>query len=89
MSEGDAFKFLDKTSTTFQRDLIKALLKSKFSNPKTKISEDVIDIITELAKVMALEAAGRSAHIALMEKKKIVALEHVELILPQLMLDFS
>ncbi|XP_066262616.1 centromere protein X-like [Euwallacea similis] len=77
-----------KISTTFRHDVIKELLRSKFTNPKSKISVDAIHIITELARTMVIEAAARACYQAQLEEKTVVTLDNVESILVQMMLDF-
>ncbi|KAL3286084.1 hypothetical protein HHI36_000597 [Cryptolaemus montrouzieri] len=75
-------------STVFQPDVVKEVFKSKFSNPKNRVTEDSLELICEISKALAMEAALRSGKIAIKEKNSVVTLEHVESILPQLMLDF-
>ncbi|XP_076260282.1 centromere protein X-like isoform X2 [Rhynchophorus ferrugineus] len=86
MSEENNFP--SKISTTFKHEVIKELLKSKFSSTKNKISEDAVELVVEIAKLLAIEAAARAANQAKLENKQVINLDHVECILPQ-MLDFA
>ncbi|CAH0551171.1 unnamed protein product [Brassicogethes aeneus] len=72
---------------TFTNDIIKEALKSQFSNPKNKITEETVELICDISKALVTEAALRSAKQASMENKNLVNLEHVESILSQLMMD--
>ncbi|XP_019879470.1 centromere protein X [Aethina tumida] len=74
--------------TSFRHDIVKEALKTKFSNPKTKISDDALEIVCEISKALVLEAAYRSAKQASSENKTVVTVENVEAVLSQLMLDF-
>ncbi|KAG5879001.1 hypothetical protein JTB14_017411 [Gonioctena quinquepunctata] len=74
--------------SSFRHDIMKEVLKSKFINPKNKITDEAIELISEIAKVLVIETAARSAKQAKAENRTNVSLEHVETILPQLMLDF-
>jgi len=80
--------FLKNISTTFRHDIIKELLRSKFTNTKNKISDEAVDLIVEVAKTMVIEASVRACYQAELEDKTVVTLDHVECILAQLMLDF-
>ncbi|XP_018569698.1 centromere protein X-like [Anoplophora glabripennis] len=73
---------------SFGHDIVKEALKSKFMNPKNKISDDAVELISEIAKIIVIEATLRAVDQANSENKKKVSLEHVETILPQIMLDF-
>nr|XP_023018249.1 centromere protein X-like [Leptinotarsa decemlineata] len=77
-----------EVETTFRHDVIKEVLKSKFVNPKNKISDEAVELVSEIAKMLVIETAARSAKQAKAENRSAVTLEHVETILPQLMLDF-
>lgn len=59
-------------------------MKSKFTNPKNKISDNVVELVSEIAKVMVIEATNRAAKQADSENKKKISLEHIEIILPQM-----
>ncbi|KAG9473591.1 hypothetical protein GDO78_004078 [Eleutherodactylus coqui] len=55
---------------------------------KTKVSGPAVLLLAELLKVFVHEAAARAARQALTEDVSVVDIEHVEKILPQLLLDF-
>lgn len=59
-------------------------MKTQFSNPKMKISEEVLSLINEISKAIVVEAAIRASKQASAVGKKKVQLEHVEAILPQM-----
>ena len=63
---------------------MKEIIKSQFSNGKTRISEDAVDVMSKIVKVLTIEAAIRSAKFATAENKTTVTLSHVETILPQI-----
>lgn len=48
------------------------------------MTDDTVELITELAKAMAIEAAARACYQANLEDKTTVTLDHVECTLPQL-----
>ncbi|XP_072395625.1 centromere protein X-like isoform X2 [Diabrotica undecimpunctata] len=79
---------LEDLDLSFRHDIIKEALKTKFQNPKNKITDDAIELISEIAKVLTIEATVRAVKQAKLEYRTKVTLEHVEAILPQLMLDF-
>ncbi|KAJ8925552.1 hypothetical protein NQ315_009392 [Exocentrus adspersus] len=83
MSSNSDDPILSKVFTCFDH-----ALKSKLVNPKNKITDDAVGLISEVAKVLVIEAVGRAAQQANLENKKKINLDHVEIILPQLMLDF-
>ncbi|KAL1513671.1 hypothetical protein ABEB36_003051 [Hypothenemus hampei] len=73
-----------KISTTFRHEVIKELLKSTFSNSKNKISEDAIELMVDIAKLMVVEYSARACQQAQMESKSVVTLDHVESILAEM-----
>ncbi|XP_063905252.1 centromere protein X-like [Zophobas morio] len=84
----DKEAFISKINARFSNDIIKEALKSHFSNPKTKISDDAVDLMTELANFLVVEASLRAAKQASSQNKTLVTLDHIESALPQIMLDF-
>ncbi|XP_044154774.1 centromere protein X [Bufo gargarizans] len=72
----------------FRKDLVSKLLHLHLEEDKTKVSGDAILLLAELLKVFVHEAASRAARQALSEDVPAVDIEHVEKILPQLLLDF-
>ncbi|KAK4885507.1 hypothetical protein RN001_001778 [Aquatica leii] len=77
-----------KISTEFQNDIIKETLRSRLKDTKTKISEEAIELMKELARVIVVESAIRAAKQASIQHNSIVSLHNVETMLLQLMLDF-
>jgi hypothetical protein len=77
-----------KSDTSFKNDVIKEALRSYFINTKTKISDDAVELMTELTKVLVVESSVRAAKQASLQNKNVVTLDHMESVLPQLMLDF-
>ncbi|XP_075703105.1 centromere protein X isoform X2 [Rhinoderma darwinii] len=69
-------------------NLVAKLLNMHLEADKTKVSGDSLLLLAELLKVFVYEAASRAARQALSEDVPIVNIEHVEKILPQLLLDF-
>ncbi|KAG8178415.1 hypothetical protein JTE90_000930 [Oedothorax gibbosus] len=73
---------------------VEKLLKSKFKNSNTKISNDAVKLTSEVLKVFITECAARSAIQAKSEASEEIPLppevdnQHLEKILPQLLLDF-
>lgn len=56
-------------------------MKTQFANSKIKITEEVLSLINEISKAIVVEAALRAAK---QSSKKVVQLDHVEAILPQM-----
>nr|CAI5830877.1 unnamed protein product [Callosobruchus analis] len=79
---------LQKFATTFEHDIIKDVIKSQCTNQKNKITDDAVELVSEIAKALVLEASLRASKVASNEKKVLVTLEDIESILPQLILDF-
>lgn len=61
-------------------------MKPNFANPKNKITDEAVALIAELAKILVIEAAVRSGRQATQENRKTVLLDHVEAIIPQLVI---
>lgn len=74
--------------SNFDVDVIRDVLKNKFSNSKNKITDDSLELINELMKALVIETALRSGKMASKEESPVVDLRHVESILAQIMLDF-
>jgi hypothetical protein len=73
-----------KSDTSFKNDVIKEALRSYFTNTKTKISDDAVELMTELTKVLVVESSVRAAKQASLQNKNVVTLDHMESVLPQL-----
>lgn len=66
------------------QSLIQECLKLTLTNSKTKISNDTVELMNQIARILTIEALMRAARLAKTESKTHVQLDHVELILPQL-----
>lgn len=66
------------------QDVVRELLKSKLANPRNKITEATVEVVTELARIMVIEASARACYQAQTEDKHQVSLDHVEAILAQM-----
>ena len=75
--------------TKFKKETIKQVSKLNFKNEKTKFNNESLLLTTEMLRVYVLEAAHRAAYQAKSEGSESVQLEHLEKILPQLLLDFN
>ncbi|XP_011560344.2 centromere protein X [Plutella xylostella] len=73
---------------SFKQDIIKDLLNSSFQDNKTKLGNDALTLVVEVAKCLVQETCLRASSQALRDSCDKVDLEHVEKCLPQLMLDF-
>lgn len=74
---------------TFNERTIEGLIKRKFNNEKTKLSQDALKLMCEVVKIHALELMHRGAEQAVKEGAQEVSMEHLEKVLPQFLLDFS
>nr|XP_008195980.1 PREDICTED: centromere protein X-like isoform X1 [Tribolium castaneum] len=79
---------ISKVNTAFKNDVIKETLKSTFANPKTKITDDAVDLMTELSKFIVVESCLRAAKQCSSQNRTTVTLNDMESVLPQIMLDF-
>ncbi|GJQ87879.1 hypothetical protein Trydic_g1150 [Trypoxylus dichotomus] len=81
-------RIYSKINSEFRSTLIQECLKLNFTNSKTKISRDAVDLMNKIGKILAIETSLRAVKQAKAEFKTSVQLDHVEMILPQIMLDF-
>ncbi|XP_036446054.1 centromere protein X [Colossoma macropomum] len=72
----------------FKKETISKVLTLFFKDDKTKASNDAASLMTEMLKIFVIEAAQRTMKQAENEDSTGVDLEHVEKVLPQLLLDF-
>uniref|UniRef100_K7G724 Centromere protein X n=1 Tax=Pelodiscus sinensis TaxID=13735 RepID=K7G724_PELSI len=72
----------------FIQETVNKILHLHFRDDKTKISSDALLLMAEMLKVFVREAAARGARQAQAEDLDRVDIEHVEKVLPQLLLDF-
>ncbi|XP_075072892.1 centromere protein X [Mixophyes fleayi] len=78
----------EEETVEFRKGIVSKLLHMHLGEDRTKVSADAILLVAELLKVFVHEAAGRAARQAQSEDVPVVHIEHVEKILPQLLLDF-
>ncbi|CAK1584758.1 unnamed protein product [Parnassius mnemosyne] len=74
--------------STMKQEIIKELLNGSFHDNKTKLGNDALTLVVEVAKCLVTETCLRAASHALRETCDKVDIDHVEKCLPQLMLDF-
>ncbi|KAM3921270.1 centromere protein X [Leptodactylus fuscus] len=78
----------EEESVEFRKDLVSKVLHLHLEEDKTKVGGDALLLLAELLRVFVHEAASRAARQAMSEDLPVVDIEHVEKILPQLLLDF-
>ncbi|XP_068065927.1 centromere protein X isoform X4 [Anomalospiza imberbis] len=71
----------------FRKDTVDRLLRLHFRDGRTRVNADAQLLMAELLKVF-VRAAARAARQAQAEDLKKVDTEHLEKVLPQLLLDF-
>ncbi|XP_066497553.1 centromere protein X [Hoplias malabaricus] len=72
----------------FKKETVSKLLTLYFKDDKTRASHDAVVLMAEMLKIFVVEAARRALKQAENEDSTVVDLEHIEKILPQLLLDF-
>ncbi|KAB5554110.1 hypothetical protein PHYPO_G00046400 [Pangasianodon hypophthalmus] len=72
----------------FKKETVSKLLMLFFKDDKTKVSNDTVSLMAEMLRIFVIEATRRAIKQAENEDCLGVDLEHVEKILPQLLLDF-
>ncbi|XP_065167626.1 centromere protein X-like [Atheta coriaria] len=84
-------KPLNTIEKKIEPQVVKDILTSQFTNSKTKVANEVITMMTELAKLVVTEAATRAVLQAKQDRKAAnnnkVTLDHIEAVLPQFMMD--
>nr|XP_037286666.1 centromere protein X-like [Rhipicephalus microplus] len=75
-------------TATFKAKTIQELMKMNFEDDKIRISADAVKLIAELFRVLTMEAVHRATEQAKVQCDTVVTTEHLEKILPQLVLDF-
>jgi len=74
---------------TFKLETVNKLLQNFFQDKqKTKCTGDALKLMAELLKIFVAEGAARAAQQAKVESSPTVETDHLEKILPQLLLDF-
>ena len=71
-----------------KEETLKLFISKCFKEEKTKISSDAVVVLTKLMDMFIKEAIERATQQAEVESVDEVDIEHLEKILPQLMLDF-
>ncbi|XP_025892665.1 centromere protein X [Nothoprocta perdicaria] len=72
----------------FRKETVERLLRLHFRDGRTRVSGEALLLAAELLNVFVREAAARAARQAQGEELDTVDVEHVEKVLPQLLLDF-
>lgn len=73
---------------SLKQEVIKELLNGSFHDNKTKLGNDALLLVVEVAKCLVTETCLRASSQALLESCDKVDVEHIEKCLPQLLLDF-
>lgn len=71
-----------------KEETVKLFLGQYFKEQKTKLSPEALNLVTKLLELFVQEAADRATEQARKENVTAVDIEHLEKILPQLLLDF-
>ncbi|XP_068674018.1 centromere protein X-like [Montipora foliosa] len=80
---------MEMDDPAFRSETVNKLLHNFFGDKvKTKCSGDALKLMAELLKIFIAEGAARAAQQAKVESSPSVETEHLEKILPQLLLDF-
>ncbi|XP_032064436.1 centromere protein X [Thamnophis elegans] len=72
----------------FKKEIVNKVLQLHFKDDRTRASGDAVLLMAEMLKIFVQEASARAARQAQTEDVMRVEVEHVEKILPQLLLDF-
>ncbi|XP_068269251.1 centromere protein X [Nyctibius grandis] len=72
----------------FGKDTVDRLLRLHFRDGRTRVNGDAQLLVAEMLNVFVREAAARAARQAQAEDLEKVDIEHLEKVLPQLLLDF-
>ncbi|XP_063208303.1 centromere protein X isoform X2 [Chroicocephalus ridibundus] len=72
----------------FRKETVDRLLRLHFRDGRTRVNGDAQLLMAEMLKVFVRETAARAARQAQAEDLEKVDVEHVEKVLPQLLLDF-
>lgn len=75
------------SNKTMLPETAKKILQSQFRGEKTKISDDVVQLVIEIINAGVTESVLRAGKQAKMEGSETIQVEHVEKVLPQLILD--
>ncbi|XP_074778589.1 centromere protein X [Athene noctua] len=78
----------DDRAGGFRKETVDRLLRLHFQDRRTRVNGDAQLLMAEMLNVFVREAAARAARQAQGEDRRTVAVEQVEKVLPQLLLDF-
>ncbi|KAM4692390.1 centromere protein X [Rhinophrynus dorsalis] len=78
----------EEETVGFRKGLVSKLLHLHLGEDRMRVSADALLLLAEMLNVFTREAAARAARQAETEEVPVVEIEHVEKILPQLLLDF-
>ncbi|KAM9371228.1 centromere protein X [Phaethornis superciliosus] len=78
----------DERATGFRKETVDRLLRLHFRDRRTRVNGDAQVLMAEMLNVFVREAAARAARQAQAEDLEQVDMEHLEKVLPQLLLDF-
>ncbi|KAI9290301.1 centromere protein X [Umbelopsis sp. AD052] len=81
----------EDTVLTFKNETIQNVFKAQWKDSGTKANKDAIQLSTELLRIFTVEAVHRAVDEANKDAgggSQTLQVEHLEKILPQLMLDF-
>ncbi|XP_045452621.1 centromere protein X-like [Melitaea cinxia] len=84
----DPAAIVSEIESNIKQEIIKELLHGSFQDTKTKLGNDALTLVVEIAKCLVTETCLRASTEALSENSDKIDLKHVEQCLPQLMLDF-
>ncbi|KAK7868879.1 hypothetical protein R5R35_014200 [Gryllus longicercus] len=79
----------EASADAFHTEALKQTLKHHFKDPKTRASDDAARMTAHVLEIMTREATLRAGKVAEASNDICIRQEHVEKILPLLMLDFS
>ncbi|XP_071620555.1 centromere protein X [Heliangelus exortis] len=78
----------DERAAGFRKETVDRLLRLHFRDRRTRVNGDAQALMAEMLNVFVREAAARAARQAQAEDLEQVDMEHLEKVLPQLLLDF-
>ncbi|BFZ02572.1 hypothetical protein BsWGS_05611 [Bradybaena similaris] len=76
-----------QSEATFKHKTVSDTLHQHFKDKNVTVKGDALDLVTELLRIFTKEALSRAALQAKAEGDSSVMTEHLEKILPQLLLD--
>ncbi|XP_068007473.1 centromere protein X isoform X1 [Melanerpes formicivorus] len=79
---------MEEREEGFKKETVDRLLHLHFRDSRTRVNGDAQLLMAELLKVFVREAAARATRQAQAEDLAKVDIEHLEKVLPQLLLDF-